>query len=96
MKGFILASLPWILLSIAIAVFVVECVRWGNRKIKAKRNENSEEEYYNQPAGNRMSAGMCLGLALGIMLGSAGVVDAEIGVSLFMLLGMLIGMCIKK
>jgi len=96
MKGFILASLPWILLSIAIAVFVVECVRWGNRKIKTKGSEKSEEDQYEQPAGNRMSAGMCFGLALGIMLGSAGVVDVEIGVSLFMLLGMLVGMCIKK
>ena len=53
MKDFILASLPWIIIGISVAIIIV-----NNNKLKTKKT--SKETY--------ISEGLCLRMSLGVLL----------------------------
>ena len=55
MRDFILASLPWVICGISIAIIIV-----NNNKVKTKKT--SKETY--------ISEGLCLGMCFGVLLGS--------------------------
>lgn len=81
MKDFILATLPWIIIGISVAIIVV-----NNNKVKTKKT--SKETY--------ISEGLCLGMSFGVLLGSLYSEHLGIFLSLGMLIGEAIGSCIKK
>ena len=81
MKDFILATLPWVICGISIAIIVLNCN-------KEKDKNLSEKTYLNE--------GMCLGMCFGVLLGSLFPEHLGLFLSLGMLIGEAIGSCIKK
>ena len=81
MKDFILASLPWVICGISIAIIVVNCN-------KEKDKNLSEKTYLNE--------GRCLGMCFGVLLGSLYSEYLGIFLALGMLIGEAIGSFIKK
>ena len=81
MRDFIMAALPLVVVGIALAVFFTG--RAGKKK-KQEKESGYEAE--------RMSLGMCFGAAVGAIF------PEYIGVTLSMgmLVGLLVGMCVKK
>ena len=81
MKDFILASLPWVICGISIAIIVVNCNK--------EKDKNLSKKTY-------LSEGMCLGMCFGVLLGSLYSKHLGIFLGLGMLIGEAIGTFIKK
>ena len=81
MRDFIMAAVPLVVVGIALAVFFTG--RAGKKK-KQEKESGYEAE--------RMSLGMCFGAAVGAIF------PEYIGITLSMgmLIGLLVGMCVKK
>lgn len=90
MKDFLLAALPWIAIGISLALVFANYSK--NRKNKA----SDADEDQKQPDGNYMTEGVCFGMCAGVVLSTTGFVELGLGISLGMLLGIAVGMHIKK
>lgn len=80
MKEFIMAALPWVVISLCIAVLAV----------RTGRKESKKKETY---IGEGMCIGMCLGVSLKSMIGFD---DLGTAMCIGMLIGEVIGMMIPK
>lgn len=88
MGDFIKAALPWVVMGIAIIILgISHSKKKGSNNVEAKTQEEPDKEN-----ANYMTEGMCIGIALG----STGLFNSGTGISIGMLLGMVIGMQIKK
>lgn len=81
MKDFIVASLPWIIISLSLALILLNFKRVDSHK--------SQDKTY-------LSEGMCIGMCIGVALSSALDGNVGLGISLGMLFGEAIGLNIKK
>lgn len=96
MKNFILAALPLVVLSVAIAI----SVNLSSKKYKKlsegedgtssmEKKENAEDN----KMANGMSLGMCFGVAIGSMfINKFGSIAIAYGICFGMLVGMLVGL----
>lgn len=91
MKDFIMAALPWVIMGISIAILVTNA-----SKVKKAIKSNTTDKEETKKDDNYMSEGMCIGMSLGVVFGTTGIFDLGTGISLGMLVGLVIGMYIKK
>lgn len=85
MVEFVKAALPWVLIAIAVAIFAF-C------NVRQSRKRNAGEK----TTSNRMNEGACFGLCVGLALGTSDVMELTLALGAGMLLGEVIGMCMKK
>lgn len=90
MKEFLLAALPWLAIGISLALV------FANYSKRRKNKASGAAEEKKQPAGNYMTEGICFGMCAGVVLSTTGFVEPGLGISLGMLLGIAVGMHIKK
>ena len=85
MKDFIAAALPWVLIASAVAIFVAVNYRQSQRQ---KNGENVRQ--------TRMNEGACFGICVGIAMGTSDVMGLPLAIGMGMLMGEVLGMCLKK
>lgn len=88
-----MASLPWVVMGIVVAVMLVNFNRKKCKLNIEKQNGTDEENSMSTECENDyMSVGMCFGSVLSL----SGIVTLSYGISFGMLIGMTVGMYIKK
>ena len=97
MTDFLSAALPWVLIGISVAIITINFSR-KRMKTYTKGQENAGEvnSANADDKGNYISVGMCLGMCIGTVFSSTGIVPLSYGISFGMLMGTVVGMCIKK
>ena len=85
MMEFIKAALPWVMVGIAIAIFIVRVVQ--KTKLQKQKGPGAK--------GDCMTLGMCFGMCVGVTLAVSGLMDMAFAVPLCVLIGQLVGILIK-
>ncbi|MDO4978191.1 MAG: hypothetical protein Q4E53_13135 [Eubacteriales bacterium] len=83
MKEFVFAVLPWIIIGLVLIVYFVK------RKSPRSPKQNEKVTDYS-------TEGMCMGICFGCAIGATNVINIGSAISLGMLVGLTIGMLIKK
>ena len=82
---FIKAALPWVMVAIAIVIFVVRMIK----KVELQRQKGPGKK------GDCMTLGMCFGMCVGVALSVSGLLDMAYAVPLCVIIGEVVGMMIK-
>ncbi len=85
MMEFIKAALPWVMVGIAIAIFIVRMVQ----KSKLQQQKGPGKK------GDCMTLGMCFGMCVGVALGTSGMMNIAMALPLCTLIGEVVGILIK-
>lgn len=84
-KEFIYTALPWIAIGLFLAIFFVKEKLTGNTK------ESTEDD-----SADYSTMGMSIGMCFGTAIGAAHIINIGTAMCLGMLIGLIIGMQIKK
>ena len=102
MKEFLLAALPWVVIGLTVGA---SCAIIFHTKKKTNKTDQGidplEIEESNSETDNYMSMGMSLGMYVDVAIGSAlmptlGIMALSYGICGGMLIGLLVGLNIKK
>ena len=83
--AFIKSVLPWVMVAIAIVIFVVRMMQ----KAELQRQKGPGKK------GDCMTLGMCFGMCVGVTLAVSGLMDMAFAVPLCAIIGEVVGMLIK-